>query len=184
MKILKKIIIITIITFIIILIIFVSNKKVSNKKENDYSNENNVEVMKEKKLEKVKSATAFFTAQSCANKYLTYISQSESDEVYKLLEQEYINNNKITQNNVLEILNKDKAINGMVSLEAEEMYVEEIDENNNKYYIRGILKKEEFDEEEQVINSNFKIAITLDFDNMIFSVNPLVDGGIFDEKDN
>lgn len=180
MKILKKAIIIAIVILIIIFIVFINNKK-----EKNYNNINNIEVKEEKKLEEVKSATAFFTVQSCANKYITYVSQDESEEVYKILDKEYINNNRITQNNVLDILNKDKKINGVVTLEVDKMYVEEIDENHNKYYIRGILKEEDVEISNiKVIDNDLEMAIILDFENMIFSVNPLVDGGIFDEKDN
>lgn len=179
MKLLKRMIIILIIIMIIAIIIITNNKK-----ENDSSNITNIEVKEEKNLEEVKSATAFFTVQSCANKYITYISQEKSEEVYKILDKEYINNNKISQDNVLDILNKDKKINGVVTLEVDKMYVEEIDENHNKYYMHGRLKEESEISNIKIIDNDFKLAIILDFDNMIFSVNPLMDGGIFNEKEN
>ena len=179
----KKILIVIIVLLIVIFIILGTLLKNSNTENNINNNLNNLTVKENVsiQLEQVQGATPYFTVQSCVNKYITYVAEKDNDSVYKILDNEYIEKNNITKSNVL---NKIEEIQEAVIFEAEKMYVEEIDQNNNKYYVLGILKQDNLEEGEKIINNNFKIAVSLDFENMIFSVMPLEDGGIFDEKNN
>ena len=101
-----------------------------------------------------------------------------------MLNEDYIQNNNITKDNVLNKIDtlKIEDVESSVTFEATKMYVEELDENNNRYYVLGILKQESLEYEEEILlDNNFKIIVNLDFENMIFSAEPLENGGIFNE---
>lgn len=161
-----------IITVIICILLNVIKNTKNEENTNTQINNNTVSQIDTKELKEVKSATEYFTVQSCVNKYLTYIGGKNASSILKILDAEYINNNNITEKNVL---NNVGNISEMVIFEAKKMYVEQIDENSNKYYVTGILKRDSMDDENglKVIKDNFNIAIKLDFENMIFSVIPL-----------
>lgn len=181
MKVIKKLIIILIITVLIIFTILLIkyNKKNDTSETNTLSYNNDLGEQKTE-ITKVKSASAYFTVQSCVNKYILYISEQDKESIYNLLDFEYIEENNINRDN---ILNKIEKIPEQVTFEAEKMYVEEIDDNHSKYYTSGVLKQNNL-EESIIINNNFNIAVNMDFDNMIFSIIPLENGGVFDEKIN
>lgn len=185
-NIIGKILIICLALIIILIVcMFIVANKQTNNKEFDRSNSDNIVDEKieqnNKELEQVKSATAYFTVQSCVNKYISYILENDSEAVYNILDNDYIEKNEITENNVL---NKINDITEQVVFEATKMYVEEIDENNNKYYVSGVLKQDDlgYIEETTVVNDNFSIAVVLNLEDMIFSIIPLEDGGIFNEE--
>lgn len=180
-NILLMIISVLIIITVVICILLNIMKNTKNEENTNTQINNVVSKTDSKELKEVKSATEYFTVQSCVNKYLTYIEAQNISSILKILDVEYINNNNITEKNVL---NNVGNISEMVIFEAKKMYVEEIDQNNNKYYITGILKRDRMDDENglKVIKDNFNIAVKLDFENMIFSVIPLKDGGVFNEK--
>lgn len=181
----RKILVVIIVLVIIVLIILGILLKESNTDSNNIENLTNSVVDKNtiENLEEVKGATAYFTVESCVNKYITYVSMQDKDSVYKLLDNKYIQENNITENNVLEKIDN---MNELAIFEADKMYVQEIDENNSKYYVSGLIKQEDIGNVEQktVINDNYNIAVVLNFKDMIFSVIPLDDGGIFNEKNN
>lgn len=166
--IISVLIIITVIICILLNVI----KNTKGKENTNLQISNTVSETENEELKEVKSATEYFTVQSCVNKYLTYIEEKDISSILKILDVEYINNNNITENNVLNNIGN---ISEVAIFEAKKMYVEKIDQNNNKYYITGILKKDSMDAENglEIIKDNFNIAVKLDFENMIFSVIPL-----------
>lgn len=181
----KTAIIVLILIIILILVLFIINKnETNNTKTNQYENKQfateSIE-QNNKNLEKVKSATAFFTVESCVNKYINYLLQNDAESVYRILDNEYIQKHEITQTNVL---NKISDIPEQVIFEATKMYVEEVDENNNKYYVSGILKQDTTAENSgyATVNNNFNITVVLNFKDMIFSIIPFEDGGVLNEE--
>lgn len=178
--------IVMLIMVILMIALFIVGIIINNIDKSDTNQKLNNSVIKENssiKTESVKSATAYFTVQDCVNKYITYVEQKDTDSILKILNHEYIEKNNITKENVLD---KIENIQGLVVFEADKMYVEEIDENNNKYYVSGSIISEnaESDNESTVIKDKFYIAVELDLENMIFSVIPLEDGGILNEENN
>ncbi len=186
----KKIILITIVLLLIItVIISIVLLKNENETENNNASNNSIETKTENEiqLEQVKSATAFFTVQSCVSKFITYVQDNDKESVFKILDSNYIKKNNITKENVL---TKVEQIEDLATFKAEKMYLEEIDEDNIRYYVKGILQKstisqsDDVEDKTEIINDDFKIVVTLNYNDMIFSVAPLEDGGIFNEERN
>lgn len=180
----KKSFLIIIIIFLIISVAIILNNifKINNKEITEINNiimeDNKEEIVDAKNLETVKSATAYFTVQSCVNKYINYLSNKDKENIIILLDSDYLEKNNINEENVLE---KIEEIPENTLFEAEKMYVEIISDDVNKYYVSGILKEDNF-EQSEVIKNEFYIIINMDLKNMIFSVEPLKNGGIFNEK--
>lgn len=185
-NIIGKILIICLILIIILFICLVIESKNQINNTSELKNETVIDEKVDetgKKIEPVKSSTAYFTVQSCVNKYISYILEKDLNSVYNILDNEYIEKNAITENNVLDKINN---INEKVIFEATKMYVQEIDENNNKYYVSGVLEQDNFGyvDEKAIVEDKFNVAVVLDLENMIFSIIPLEDGGIFNEENN
>ena len=177
----KKNVFISIIIFLIIAIVAILI--IMNKiEDNNIQKQNNIVIQQNKyeKIEKVKSASAYFTVQSCVNKYINYVGNKDTNSLLKLLDSKYIEDNNVTKDNVLE---KVENIDGLVIFEAKEMYVKEVDENNKIYYVSGILKEEGL-ERYITIDTDFDITVNMNFSNNIFSVIPFGNGGLFNEEGN
>lgn len=179
----KKVLIAILILLIVIYVSIIIILKSKQGKNIENTDTNTLENVASINYDEVKSATAFFTVESVVNKFVVYVADKDVDSVLKILDNKFIEDNNVNTNNVLE---KIKGNNISGTFEAEKMYVEEIDENNNKYYVKGTLKQELEGENAQdiIINDNFCVIVSLDFDNMIFSITPLEDGGMFNEKAN
>lgn len=182
----KKIVTIFIVVIIIIMVSLILIKQQSKNKENNLTYEtkissDKVENNNDEKITEVKSATAYYTVQACINKYISYILENDSESVYRILDTDYIAKKGITEKNVFD---KIDYISEQVSFEATKMYVEELDENNNKYYVSGVLKQDSFGyaEETKILYDNFNVAVVLNLEDMIFSIIPLEDGGVFNER--
>ena len=127
-------------------------------------------------MEPVKSAIAFFTVQNCINKYIGYVTEENADGIYKVLDKDFIQENNITKDNVV---NKIPKLEEEVEFSAEQMYMEEINENQIKYYAVGVIAKSdghgEVDEEnfEKNEENNFHIMVLLNVEEMTFSIIPL-----------
>lgn len=172
----KNKLLIFIIALLVIIVLAITTINKQDFQKSEEQNETNiiVEQNETKQTKKVKSASAFFTAQNCANKYLGYASEKDSDKVYKLLDYDYIMQNNITTQNVIE---KIETIPEQAQLKVETMYMEVIDDNSNKYYMSGLLVQDT-SEGDIVLQDNFKIEVILDFQNMTFSIIPLENGGV------
>ena len=107
---------ITVICVFIIIILIILFRKVNNNLEKE--NENHVEVSDqgnnndnlkqiEYKTEKVKNATSFYTVQKYINVYLDTVNNSKAQDIYNLLSNDYIENNKITIENLNNYIKKD-----------------------------------------------------------------------------
>lgn len=175
----KKNVLIFLIALLVILstiiLIVMGNLKTEN---NQVQNNIIIEQNQSKKIEKVNSASAYFTVKSCINKYINYVTNKDTDSILKILDSSYIKENNINQNNVLE---KIETISGSIIFEAETMYVEEIDENNKIYYVLGSLKEEGL-ETYTTIDDEFYITVNMNYDDNIFSIIPFGNEGLFNEE--
>lgn|SRR5574344_1215843 len=155
---------------IILFVIILLSIKISQKKE---------EAVKESETNAtlVTNYSTFFTVNNCANKYVNYLVNKDQNNLYKLIDETYIKDNQITENN---ILTKIKTLDGIYTFTARKMYYLKND-NLTKYYLYGYLNQEVMDS--YVSPEDYYLIITIDSDNNLFSVTPY-DGSIFKEAKN
>ena len=151
------VLIVLIILFGIILGIFLIKEK--HEKENRINVEKNP-------TRSVTDYISFFAIQNIINKYL--FSYNE-EEIYNMLDEDYIKNNDITVDNVIE-----KAKKGLVGMNYK---CQKVLENNasNRYkdvYVTSGIIIENTMEDTNVIDKDFKAIVILDYDNLTFSIIP------------
>lgn len=163
-----KLIIIAIVLVIISLIIF----NISPNKD-----ENKGEVNTQIKL--LKDYSRFYTVNSCVYKYIVNLQSKNTNNLMKLLDEEYLTNNNINSNN---IYNNLENLNGNYTFDSKEIYYEELSDNVIKYYVYGNII-------EDTINgySTNKLVtyyiVKMDTQNMTFSISPSSEN-IFKEAKN
>jgi len=180
MKNLKKLLVLLIVLLIIITIAIVILKNNKNKKDvqnlEPYENEeivtNNIKL--------VDNPIMYFTAQSCVEKYINCLNENDPEKIYNILDTEYIKEHSITKANVLKHVEE---VYEMPEFQTQKMYVEEINENIEKYYVKGVLGQYSMFEEDSEYNEEreFIVTIIINHENMTFSVIPFGHGGVFDE---
>lgn len=101
------------------------------------SNDTNTET--EIKLETVKDYSTFFTVENCINKYINALSNSNGEDAFNLLTNEYKNLASINKDNI-----DDKLVylDGNYVYEARNIFVKNIDNNTKEYYVYGLLKED------------------------------------------
>lgn len=168
----KNIKIIIMVVFLIIIIVelaiglhLLNNEQEATENILQEQNEENMEV--EQPIEKVRERNEFYTASACVDKYLSYVYAEDIDILYNYLDNEYIEENGITKNNVLEKIEK---IDNYKIFVAKEMYKQKVTENITKYYAYGAIKDEL--EDGEAVEEEFFITIKIDSKNGAFSVLP------------
>lgn len=132
----KKVLIILVILLIILCGILIYMKFIGNSNTQTYNKPEN-EVTKQK-IEKVKSDVAYFTVQSCVEKYINYLSEGNNEIIYNLLDNDYIKKYNVTK---LNVKNYVEQVYEMSTFKTKQMYVENIDNDNQIYYVKGILQE-------------------------------------------
>jgi hypothetical protein len=123
----------------------------------------------------VTDANRFFTINSCVQKMFSYLSNKDTDSLYKILNSQYIDKNAVTTSNVL---TKFPSLNGNYSFTSKKMYQQQLSENVYKYYIYGYYQQELMN---KIGNrEDYYLIVYLYTDNMTFAVEPY-DGYIFKE---
>lgn len=110
----------------------------------------------------------FFSNVNYINNYFNYIASDNSEAVYSVLYDGYIEENQITYDNVLDKVN-DYSINS--SFGAHSMDVVQIG-NNYIYYIGGRVYENDYFGK-KIIDENFDILLIVDFDNLSYSLYPV-----------
>lgn len=181
----KKVIAIVLIILCLLLIsIFLVYSLNNNKKEEDKKfPEENTHIssyyLNTSKNNVVTNRDDFFTAQSCVQKYILYITQKDKESIYKLLDKSYIDQFKVTKDNVLEHVEN---LSGEITFKAKKMYFDKVNENFYKYYVIGEILEEKMDENPKSMGE-FKVTVNMDLENMLFSIVPYGYGGTFHEKE-
>ena len=160
----KKVILIAIIILIILMII-ISIIMIFNKKKSTMNQYMYVEEIENKNIQKVDNYSQFFSVSNCITLYYTYIGQKD-EGVYQLLDTEYVQENNITNTNVLDKIEKVSSEN--IYYNAEEMYTQD----NKKlkiYYVHGKLKEDMF--EEKSVDTYFIVYV--DNYNTTFAIYPI-----------
>ena len=157
-------IIICVILLCIVILLFLNND----------SNDNNI-LSKEPKYKLVEDYSRFFTVNSCVYKYITYLNGNKTEDLLKILDKEYIENNNIDSNNVYNFVNK---LTGNYSFKTKKIYYQVGNEKVIKYFVYGYLIEETID---GVGNKkDYYVIVNLDLENQLFSVTPY-DGEMFKE---
>ena len=178
-KLKKMIMFLTIIIIIIILLIacIIMSETEIEENSNTITTQQNVENIVVD-FKEVTNPHKYLTAKSCVEKYIGYIYQGDKASVYRILDSEYVQKFNILQEDVLGFVEK---VEGPVNLRVEDMYVVEKNENEEQYYISGKLLQETIDGME-VTDENYAVTVTLDSENMIYSIIPKGYGGPFYEE--
>lgn len=132
------------------------------------------EELTKKDIEVVNNINMFYVVESCANKYIQYLSSKDYTVIYEFLDDNYIDKHKINLDNIDKYINP---LDGIYSLSITKMYKHK---NMDIYYVQGNLIKQEIYETKQE-NIKFKTTIKLDRKNNKFSVIPDGDGGVLDD---
>ena len=159
-------IIILIISFLIYLNLnnenLISNEQIA---ENEIINEvyevEEIEANTEIRL--VDSQSQYYSVVACINNYYKAILDGNNKKLYDTLDNRYIQENSITQENVIEKINTSNFSNSDYIVK--NMYIQET-ENIYNYYINGYLR-------EQGMNTNTYFVLFVDQYNSTYSIYPI-----------
>ena len=135
-----------IISLVILVIILNLNNKENNIKEDNVKETYSL----------VKDYNDFYTIENCANKYYGYLGSNNLDNLNKLLDEEYKNNNQFTNN----------YIDKKVGIKINEMY-----NYKNNYYLKGYVY-EELKNGVNKLNEEY-LLIKLSNDSKLFTITPI-----------
>ena len=119
-------------------------------------------------VEKVRERNRFYTTVSCVNRYLNNLYMKDSKTVYEYLDPLYVEQNGITQDNVLQKL---KVLDSKVVFTAEKMYEQKITDVITQYYAYGKIKVDATEDTNNV-GEDFYISIRIDREEGTFTVLP------------
>ena len=136
-KLKKSIIILAIIVGIILLLIFIINSTLS-KNETLQNDESDVSADFIKTIGIVEDYSTFFSVEKMLNNYIIKAYYKDKEAVYNFLDTEFIEENKITQDNVLDYIIDIGEYETKVKIR--EMY-SQVDEENAVYFIKCVLGK-------------------------------------------
>lgn len=124
----------------------------------------------------VKDNDRFYTVSSCVSKYLTYLSSSDTNNLYLLLNENYKKENNITKDNIYNYIGN---IEGNISFNPRKMFEQRLSKNIYKYYVKGYIQKDTFDQigEKEI----YYIIVIMNQSNLTFSIMPY-NGEMFGDK--
>ncbi|MDO4963249.1 MAG: hypothetical protein Q4E75_04040 [bacterium] len=128
---------------------------------------NNSKKNEQSKIYIVTNYSNFYTVSSCINRFVDYISNKESDNVFLILSDNYKKENKISKESVLNIF--DGYLDNSY-FEADKMYYQNINSNITKFYVYGKVSASNAFELSDNIDAYF--IVYLDSSNKTFSVEP------------
>lgn len=157
----KKILTIIIVCVIVIIIILISlianlikkddsdvDRNLLSDERKEYLNmlENPGKVTNGEKPQEVKIETLYFTVENCISEYKNNIINKDSKAIYNVLDTEYINNNQITEQNVMSKLSnyndisqyRTKKMYSITGIKFSTYYVEGTINNQSVYFIVNI----------------------------------------------
>lgn len=114
------------------------------------------------------SYNTLFSIEKCINQYLNYIYLENTEAIYNLLDKDYINENKITKENVLTKLDN----LGEANISIKEIAEKKDEENSYTYVVSGTVERYNQNNEAEKIE-NYNINVKADMINMTFSIIPI-----------
>ena len=112
--------------------------------------------------------STFFALSRDVNQYFTYIREADNEAVYSLLYSRYIDENQLTESNVLDVVTLE---NQEQYFQAKNIYYQEFN-GNYLYLVEGSLIVNEF-ENNVVINDDYQIFVIVDYNTFSFAVYPI-----------
>lgn len=141
--------------------------------------ESNNDDKEETKYYLLNDYSRFFTINSCINKYVTSLQNNKYDNVLKLLDKNYVEENNISSDNVSNYVDN---LDGNYNYITKNVFYTELSEKVINYYVKGYLVSDELDN-----ISNDKIykyyIVKFDLTNNLFSITP-IDGNKYMEVSN
>lgn len=120
------------------------------------------------KLAAVSEYNDYFSIVSSVNKYVNYASSNNKEAIYSLLDEDYISNNEITIDNVL-----DKIITYPINTSVKASTITSVNVMNNYiYYLKGSIIQNNYDSTKE-IDDGFQIIILKDLNNLTVSFYPI-----------
>lgn len=146
---------------ILIVILFIVILFVKKEEKSDLGVEQEVEI--NKRIQLVDTYRTFFSVEQMLNLYIQYAEFGNVEAVYNLLDKEYINNNNIVMDNVIDYVSYMKRYNSDSRIR--KMYMQE-DSQNCIYFINCIVEKDYKGEE-------FCFILYQDTSSLTYSIEPL-----------
>ena len=112
----------------------------------------------------------FFTIHSSISKYYSYIYSNDSDSLFKVLDQDYVQRNNITASNIYNFVGSYES-NMKSSLE--EAYQVSSYKNVYKYYVKVALKLETL--YTSTLQGYAYYIVTIDENDLTFAIEPISD---------
>ena len=125
-------------------------------------------------VEKIKDSVEFYTVEFVVNTYENMIINKESEEIYSILNKNYIDENQITTENVLDNVEKSSFSEELdpfdeIKIEIESMYsIKESTNTLTDYYVKGYVMKND----DYSVKDEINLMVKLDSQNSAFSVAP------------
>lgn len=155
-----KLYLLLLILFLIIAIIIILFGREENLQNKEFNFNDDMKI--------VDDYNTFFFVNTNINNFISKIGNQNGEDVIKLLDNNYVKDNNITINNVLD---KFSYYGNNMSFSSKHMYYREVD-NNYIYYVSGEIFVEQLDLIE-VKDDNFQILLLVDYNNFTMSVIPI-----------
>ena len=132
------------------------------------------EKLQKQDVEELTNISTFYTVESCVNKYILYLSSKDYDSIYKLLDDNYIEKNKVTKDNIED---KIEVLDNNYTFTTTNIYR---NKKQDIFYVKGVLTSVTITEDSsnKETKKEFITTIKLDTMNKKFSVIPDGDGGV------
>lgn len=121
----------------------------------------------------VEDNSKFFTVSSCVSKYISYLSDRNTENLLILLSNEYKNNNSVNSQNLYNFTGN---IGDNNTFTAKKIFQQRLTKTIYKYYIYGYIQEDLMDSVSA--KQDYYIIVILDESNMTFSIEPY-DGSMF-----
>ena len=112
----------------------------------------------------------FFTIDSAISKYFSYVTSKNSDSLFKVLDQDYVQRNNITSTNIYDFVGNYES---NIKSSLEEAYQVSSYKNVYKYYVKVVLKLETL-YTSTLQGYNYYI-VTIDENELAFAIEPISD---------
>lgn len=156
-------IILLLISIIVLIVIALIIIGYVDKKDKEANFENTLTMEIANTIDYVKNRNEFFAVKSCITKYLLYITQKDNEIIYSMLDKNYLEEYKITEQTVLSNIEEYK--NPIFC--TDRMYVIQNKEAVYTYFVYGTVIDKETSK-----NTKLNIVIRLDKQKDLFSIIP------------